>query len=75
MANLRAPDPPICALRESNRLMARHRTDQDGLLRWKGLLGPLSLSLVPAFAVWFELATGFFEGVRRIGIQLCGAGA
>jgi hypothetical protein len=55
--------------------MARHRTDQGGLLRWKGLLGPLSLSLAPAFAVWFELATGFFEGVRRIGIQLCGAGA
>jgi len=44
-------------------------------LRWKGSLGPLSLSLAPAFAVWFELATGFFEGVRRIGIQLCGAGA
>jgi hypothetical protein len=49
--------------------MARHRTDQGGLLRWKGSLGPLSLSLAPAFAVWFELATGFFEGVRRIGIH------
>jgi len=67
--------PPICALRGSNRLLARHRTDQGGLLRWKGSLGPLSLSLAPAFAVWFELATGFFEGVRRIGIQLCGAAA
>jgi hypothetical protein len=55
--------------------MARHRTDQGGLLRWKGSLGSLSLSLAPAFAVWFELATGFYEGVRRIGIQLCGAGA
>jgi hypothetical protein len=55
--------------------MARHRTDQGGLLRWNGSLGRLSLSLAPAFAVWFELATGFFEGVRRIGIQLCGAGA
>lgn len=66
---------PICVLRDSNRLMARHRTDQGGLLRWKGSLGPLSLSLAPAFAVWFELATGFFEGVRRIDIQLCGAGA
>ena len=68
-------EPPICALREGNRLMARHRTDQGGLLCWKGSLGPLSLSLAPALAVWFELATGFFEGVRRIGIQLCGAGA
>jgi hypothetical protein len=67
--------PPICALRESNRLMARYRTDQCGLLHCKGLLGRLSLSLAPALAVWFELATGFFEGVRRIGIQLCGAGA
>jgi hypothetical protein len=37
-------------------------------LRWKGLLGPVSLSLAPAFAVWFELAIRFFEGVRRIGI-------
>jgi hypothetical protein len=55
--------------------MARYRTDQCGLLRWKGLLGPFSLSLALALAVWFELATGFFEGVRRIGIQLCGAGA
>jgi hypothetical protein len=55
--------------------MARHRTDQGGLLRWKGSLGPLSLSLAPALDVWFELATGFVEGVRRIGIQLCGAGA
>ena len=55
--------------------MARHRAEEGGLLRWNGSLGPLSLSLAPAFAVWFELATRFFEGVRRIGIQLYGAGA
>jgi hypothetical protein len=39
------------------------------------MLGALSLSSALAFAVWFELATGFVEGVRWIGVQLCGAGA
>jgi hypothetical protein len=44
----------------------------DGALVRALSVSPLtrSLSPAPAFVVWFELATGSFEGVRRIGIQL-----
>ena len=35
----------------------------------EGFAGAPSAVTAPAFAAWFELATGFFEGVRRIGIQ------
>ena len=35
---------------------------QGGLLRWKRFRwGFFSLSFAPAFAVWFDLATGFFD--------------
>ena len=54
--------PPFCALRENDRLMARDRTDQGGLLPWKGSLGPFWLLLVLAFAVWLSSQLDSPEG-------------